>query len=257
MRLSRNDSGVTTISRWIFNCYIVTDGGAGKPFVVDAGIPANAIDAARFITTKLARKPADIAFLAATHGHIDHLSGAPTFLTATAAPLYLPARDADYLAGERPRNPGLRALWQILPVMRDQPFEWTALSGLLRASRQAGYDATGTFRCPDPVAGYLNDGDGLPDAPDWTVISSPGHTDDSTSYYNESARILLSGDAILTCRGQAWFNPEYVDRDASARTSERLRPLRVDHLFPGHGRPIHGTDLLSTALSFDERPREL
>ncbi|MEI8084079.1 MAG: hypothetical protein WCI74_19750, partial [Actinomycetes bacterium] len=63
MRLDLSDPGIVAISRWIFNCYIVRDGGAGRPFVVDAGLPANASDAARFITHEVDGTTADIAFL--------------------------------------------------------------------------------------------------------------------------------------------------------------------------------------------------
>ncbi len=34
--------GITVISAWIFNCYIVHDGGDGRPFVVDPGLTRNA-----------------------------------------------------------------------------------------------------------------------------------------------------------------------------------------------------------------------
>ncbi|MEI6621458.1 MAG: MBL fold metallo-hydrolase [Actinomycetes bacterium] len=254
MRLDVSDPGIVAISRWIFNCYVVRDGGAGRPFVVDAGLPANASDAVRFITHELDGTPGDIAFLTVTHGHTDHLGGAPSFIEATGAPLYLPARDADYLGGERPRSPGPRAMLRIAPVLRDQPFEASALAEFIKGARRAGFDGTGAMKCPSPVAGYLKDGDLLPNAPDWVVVSTPGHTDDSTSYYNEATSTLLSGDAVLTCRGRAWFNPEFVDRDRSQRTAGRLREFRVDHLFPGHGRPLHGEDLLSRAASSTERP---
>ena len=143
---------------------------------------------------------------------------------------------------------------RISPVLRDQPFETAALVDFIRGSRRAGFDGTGAMKCPIPVAGYLSDGDRLPHAPDWVVISTPGHTDDSMSYYNETTKTLLSGDAVLTCRARAWFNPEFVDAHSSARTSARLRELPVDHLYPGHGRPLHGTDLLASALGSEQKP---
>ena len=34
------DVGITVLSRWIFNCYVVHNGGDGRPLVVDPGIPS-------------------------------------------------------------------------------------------------------------------------------------------------------------------------------------------------------------------------
>ena len=32
--------GVTVISKWLYNCYVIHDGGNGQPFVVDLGMPS-------------------------------------------------------------------------------------------------------------------------------------------------------------------------------------------------------------------------
>jgi len=34
--------GVTVLSRWIFNCYLVHDGGDGRALIVDPGLPSTA-----------------------------------------------------------------------------------------------------------------------------------------------------------------------------------------------------------------------
>jgi len=100
----------------------------------------------------------------------------------------------------------------------------------------------------------IEEGAALPGAKEWRVLSVPGHSDDSTCFYHAASRTLLSGDAVLTHNGRAWFNPEIVDAGASAQTEERLRALDVEHLLPGHGLPISGT-VWKNALSFHERPQ--
>ena len=45
-------------------------------------------------------------------------------------------------------------------------------------------------------------GDSLPGAPEWEVIATPGHTDDSTSFWNQGTKTLLSGDAVLSVGGR-------------------------------------------------------
>ena len=65
---------------------------------------------------------------------------------------------------------------------------------------------------------------------------------------------LISGDAVVTVRGRAWFSPVLIDEEAMDRTESRLRELDVEYLFPGHGCPIHGKDLMAKAWSWRERP---
>jgi glyoxylase-like metal-dependent hydrolase (beta-lactamase superfamily II) len=101
---------------------------------------------------------------------------------------------------------------------------------------------------------WLADGDEVPGAPAWQVVQVPGHTDDSTALWNPVTGVLLSGDAVLTRQGRAWFTPELCDVEAAARTEERLRVLPVGHLLPGHGRPVVGAGLMGRALGPDERP---
>ena len=66
--------------------------------------------------------------------------------------------------------------------------------------------------------------------------------------------MLLSGDAVLAVGGRAWFTPELVDPALAAATEERLRPLPVAHLLPGHGRPVVGDRVMDHALGAGERP---
>ena len=95
----------------------------------------------------------------------------------------------------------------------------------------------------------------LAGAPDWEVLATPGHTDCSTCLWNAKTRTLLTGDTVLSIHGRAWFNPEYVDAEASARTEAMLRRLPVEHLLPGHGHPVSGPRVMAEALSHRERPR--
>ena len=140
------------------------------------------------------------------------------------------------------------------PVLFDQPFSWEALKGFIGEASVAGYGA-GPYRMPVEVSGYLSDGDPVPDAPDWVALHAPGHTLDSTCYWRESTRTLLSGDAVLSVGLQGWFNPEYVDAEAASATEDRLRKLDIELLLPGHGRPCAGHDVLGQAIGHLERAR--
>lgn len=241
------DVGITVLSRWIFNCYVVHDGGDGRPLVVDPGLPSTTAAALSLLGDRARR-----VVVAATHGHADHVGGLP-LLQRGGAEVSLPVRIRQYLDGERPRSPGPRDVARIRPVFREQPRSLASLLEMAGCARHIGYDARGA-RFPTAPDHWLADGEPLHGAPDWQVLHTPGHTDDSTSLWNERTKVLLSGDAVLAVAGRAWFTPELVDGAAAARTEERLRPLPVECLLPGHGRPVVGRRVMDHALGSAERP---
>jgi glyoxylase-like metal-dependent hydrolase (beta-lactamase superfamily II) len=247
---TRPAPGIRAHSRWIFNCYVIEDGGAGRSVVIDPGIPSNGVAALNELHA-IGADPGQ-AVITATHAHSDHVAGMPHIHREVGAPIYLPAKVRDYLAAETPRSPGLREIMRIAPVFFEQPFDWEALVEAARTARSAGFGGA-PFRFDEPIAGFLDDSDALTGAPDWEVLRTPGHTDCSTCFWNPKTGTLLSGDTVLTYGGHAWFNPETTDEHLMDATEERLRSLPVQHLLPGHGRPISGPDLMGAALSHRER----
>ncbi len=242
------DLGITRISRWIFNCYVIHDGGSGRPVVVDAGLPTLAERALRLVAD---RGLGDVASVVATHAHSDHVAGAATISSATGASVHLPERAMAYLGGETPRTPGPREIAKFWPVYLDQPRDFGALRELNEVGPVAGY-GRGPMVMPLMPGAPLLDGTALPGAPDWEVSVTSGHTDDSIVFRRASTNTMLSGDTVLSADARPWFNPEFVDAVASADTEARLREIEVDHLLPGHGRPVLGSDVLRSARSHRE-----
>jgi glyoxylase-like metal-dependent hydrolase (beta-lactamase superfamily II) len=245
------DLPVVRASRWLFTCYALL-GDDGRTVLVDPGLPCTA-DGALDALAGTGHRESDVAALVATHGHTDHVAGMPTAVGRTTAPTHLPSRCRAYLAGEAPRNFGLDANVRFLPMLGQHPFSVRPARELAANRRSLGYGAGSDFSLPFVPDGYLDDGDPVPGAPGWQVIATPGHTDDSISFHHQSSATLLSGDAVLTHDGRAWFNPEWVDPEAAAVTEERLRSLDVRHLLPGHGLPIEG-DVWAGARSMRDCP---
>ncbi len=247
--------GITVISKWLYNCYVIHDGGDGRPFVVDLGVPSQL----PLVAAELRRLDADLADLScavATHGHADHVGGLPDLRAQAGTHVHLPKAIDEMRAGSRPiRPPGPRAMAQILPVMASQPTDLAATLEIGRTMKAIGWDRKGV-RLPFEPESWLVDGDHLPGLPDWQVLNTPGHSDDSTCLHHAPTRTLISGDAVLSVEGRAWFNPEYVDGRMSVATESRLRPLDVEHLLPGHGLVVESPSVMDEALSFSESPAD-
>jgi glyoxylase-like metal-dependent hydrolase (beta-lactamase superfamily II) len=226
---------ITRVSRWCFNCYLVT-GDDGGLVVVDAGMP----DIADDLALLLAGMPGQVKAVTATHGHPDHVGGAAALAQRHSAEIHVPATTMTYFDGVIPRTPTVAKLVRTWPVLFGQPFDAKAALGFIRATAAAGFGTRRgmLWRGVRPVGG-LDDGAPLPAASSWQVLDSPGHTDDHITLWHESSRTLLSGDAVITVKGRPQFAPDTVDDAAAAKTSARLRALPVEHLFPGHGLPIH------------------
>ncbi|MDH3706937.1 MAG: MBL fold metallo-hydrolase [Acidimicrobiia bacterium] len=240
--------GVHRASSWIFNCYVIDRGGDGA-VLVDPGLPSTAAAALALVR----HRGGTAEHAVSTHGHCDHVGGMPLLHNHAGTQNHLPARCAAYLDGEEPRVFGARAAAAFVPVYREQPFSLRAAAQFAQASRRIGFARGGPMRFAPPVTSFLADGDPVPGLSGWQVVAANGHSDDSIAYYHRDSATLLSGDAVVTLDGRAWFNPEWVDETACRRTEERLRALPVEHLLPGHGRPVSG-DVWGRAIAFGQKP---
>jgi glyoxylase-like metal-dependent hydrolase (beta-lactamase superfamily II) len=245
------DLPVYRAHRWIFNCYAIID--ESRPVVIDPGLPAVAGDVLNGLRG-MGHEAADLEALVCTHAHPDHLGGMPRILAAAAVETHLPGRCESYLAGEQPRAFGFGDAVRFLPVLGEETFSFATLREFAAAGRTIGFGGPKQLTLPFTPSGFLRGGDTVPGLTGWEVVEAPGHTDDSTCYYHRDSRALLSGDAVVSLDGRAWFNPEWVDAGLAAETEAMLRSLEVDVLLPGHGRPIAGPDIWSRARSFGDRP---
>jgi glyoxylase-like metal-dependent hydrolase (beta-lactamase superfamily II) len=172
-----------------------------------------------------------------THGHFDHVGALEELASRWEAPVYAHELELPYLNGEAsypPPDPGV--------------------GGGLMSMLSRFYP-----RGPVDVSRWLRElpADGsVPGMPGWRWVHTPGHTPGHVSFWRESDRTLIAGDAFITTAQESAYAvatqrpelhgpPMYYTQDwAAARESvERLAALEPELAVTGHGRAMHGPGL--------------
>lgn len=217
--------------------------------VIDAGSRGASEKILQCVKGRLGRRADDIRLIAATHFHVDHISGIShliSFCSASAKVLFH-HRVREYL--ERSRKISKMRNWAggLLPA---------ALASARYVSCPADI-SFGAGGIPLPVLRGLGDalflgernifagGDGLTrygfGFDPWEIIETPGHTEDSISFYNAISGDLICGDFILNFEagGKGKLNRFHWNGDVLMETFLRLRDeISPARIHPGHGEVI-------------------
>jgi glyoxylase-like metal-dependent hydrolase (beta-lactamase superfamily II) len=183
-----------------------------------------------------------------THVHPDHAGSALELARGWDCPVYLHPDEMELATARnlatvaRYANPLDRRI--ILPLLRLFPKHW--IESMLE--RESLKEVVRTFEAEAPPPGL----------PEWTSITTPGHSPGHTVFFRRRDRVLIAGDALLTVDAGSiggilsWIlrpnqplvcaPPWYTNWDrnqmiASASAVVRLQP---QVLATGHGRPLSG-----------------
>ena len=173
-----------------------------------------------------------------THGHFDHVGAVKELAQEWSVPVYAHPLELPYLTGRSsypPPDPsvgggGMAYMSFLYPK---KPIDITSYVELLP---------------PDGT---------VPGLRDWRWIPTPGHTAGHVSFFRESDRVLLAGDAFVTRHGESMLAvitqkrevhgpPAYYTSDwgAAHHSVERLLELNPRIAATGHGLPMQGDELL-------------
>ncbi|MDD5722815.1 MAG: MBL fold metallo-hydrolase [Syntrophales bacterium] len=196
------------------------------PVLFDAGVAAMGPHYLRDIETHLGTTDA-LRYLLLTHSHYDHCGAAP-FLKEKISGLRI---GTNAHAAKVLQKPGAVKLIRALNDNFVDVFK----------------NVIGAENIPfEPVAVdlILKDGDELDCGGGWTVrvIETPGHTNDSLSYYIPRIKALIAGEAVGVFHNggiQPEFSSSYGDYMASI---EKMAALDVDILALAHGHILTGDD---------------
>lgn len=222
-------------------------------FVVDAGSVGAVKDVSAAIA-RLGKTMADVRFIVATHFHIDHIGGFGTLLRKCPpdTKILFHWLVADYLMGKRKLSSTKNWLSGFIPASIGS-FRYVRKFSHLKFETLSGI--------PLPALGNPNR---LPYPPDrieyfggkgvkryqlgfdnWEVIETPGHTEDSVSFYNEVSKELICGDLILNLKKNrsGELNRFYSNRENILSSFQDLsHMIQPRIIYPGHGEPIKDAD---------------
>jgi len=189
-----------------------------------------------------------IRFIAATHFHTDHIGGIGYLLRScpsdTRVMFHYLVRE--YLAGNRELPPMKNWISGLLPTVvaclrnlkSHTDLTMETISGIPVLGMR------GLARLPYAANIRYFEAGLLPRYPlgfgDWEVIATPGHTEDSVSFYNDVTKELICGDLIIGDQDGAghlntFVQDEITIRETFVTLKYTISPLSI---YPGHGEVI-------------------
>ncbi|MFW6265067.1 MAG: MBL fold metallo-hydrolase [Bacillota bacterium] len=179
-------------------------------------------------------KPAAIIL---SHGHFDHVGAITELVNQWNTVVYAHGLEMPYLTGQQDYPPA----------------DPTVSQGLIAEISPTFPNQSINLR--DKVKALPEDG-GVPGMPGWRWIHTPGHSPGHVSFFRDSDKVLIVGDAfttlnqndaesVLSRKKELHGPPAYftVDWQAAKNSVETLKNLNPAIAISSHGLPVEGNEL--------------
>ncbi|MBN8873909.1 MAG: MBL fold metallo-hydrolase [Rhodospirillales bacterium] len=207
--------------------------GAGNWVLVDAGLRGSAGIICNAATTRFGDEGPPAAILL-THGHFDHVGALHSLAERWNVPIYAHSLELPYLSGQASYPPA------------DPTVGGGIMAAMASLYPRGPIDVSRWLR-PLPADGSVPALDG------WRWLHTPGHSPGHVSFWRESDRTLLAGDAFVTTAQESAYAvmtqapelhgpPMYYtpDWEAARESVRRLAALEPELVVTGHGPAMQG-----------------
>ncbi|GHH96722.1 MBL fold metallo-hydrolase [Neobacillus kokaensis] len=224
---------------------IVNIGLIGAPksnefVLIDAGMQGSADDIISLTEERFGEGSRPKAILL-THGHFDHVGAIIELVEHWQVPVYAHEQELPFLTGKT-------------SYLEPDP---TVEGGMV--AKMSAMFPNEPINLGESVQALPSDGS-IPFLPEFRWIHTPGHSPGHVSFFRDSDRVLIAGDAFVTVRQDALYKvliqeeeingpPRYFTTDwhAAWESVKRLEELKPSAAITGHGVPMSG-DHLSNGL---------
>lgn len=209
------------------NIYVFTNGI--NCLVIDPGLGFG--DLRKF----LKHKGYSVFITTATHSHFDHAGGLKHF---TNEEIFLTDRIIKNLHQKNLRGLSFLSINDFAPEVKD-----------IFLSNISSFDATPVSKIKPWNANELVLG-----TFHFKIISTPGHTDDSMILFDDTNKILISGDTLYD--GEPYWNFPNSDRKNLGDSLKLISELDFNFLLPGHNQILTKLEALEVIKKWRNKINE-
>lgn len=228
--------GVWRIKDIFVNIYLVHNTHDNTWVLIDCGLPNSASKIKR-VANELFWPESQPSAIILTHAHFDHTGSLRQLADEWDVPVYAHIMEKPYLTGASSYPP-------------PDPSVGGGLMSLASFLYPKGpIDITDRF-VPLPADGSV------PGLPGWKYYHTPGHAPGHVSFFRQSDRLLIAGDAFVTTNQESAIAvmlqtrklhgpPKYFTYNwsSSERSVKLLAGLEPSIVATGHGIPMEGDDM--------------
>jgi glyoxylase-like metal-dependent hydrolase (beta-lactamase superfamily II) len=220
----------------IVNLVFIGNPDDRKWVLIDSGMPGSGKKILRQTEERFPLNSRPSAILL-THGHFDHVGSIVRLIEEWETPVYAHPLEFPFLNGQKA-----------------YPDPDTTVEGGMVAKMSAMFPHEPVDISPALVE--LPPDGTIPDLPGWRWIHTPGHTPGHVSFFRESDRTLIAGDAFVTVRTDMFYKvlfdktevngpPRYLTTDWNAawESVKKLEALQPEYVVTGHGTAMQGDEL--------------